>query len=943
MGISTLRVMVLDADKAFHRTLRISGFAAALLFSTALTAPAFAGGGASGAFDGTGSSAGGADQLTGAGSNGQDVDCCGGGGGGAGATGGQGGMNFGNYPGGAGGSAPGMDGSPGSTGGDSSGGGGGGGAHGFVGIVLPTSVVKGGDGGAGAFSSGGGGAGGYGAVVIGGSSYLTGALSTTLAGGNGGAGGDGYNASQTGGGGGSGGVGLFLENHAANAAQFTINGAVTGGNGGAGGAFDGRGGDGGAGLVLANASSFTTWLGIDSAVSGGAGGAAGSAGTNGGIAGFGGAGLVGSNMIVAMRAGGSIAGGINPLGQQANAIEFISGISALRLSGPTSQLSGNILNDGVLYLSSTAAATVVDNAITGSGGLIKIGTESITLAGISTYTGSTVVDSGTLDVKGRITGTSSVTVNSGGTLMGTGVIGSLVSINSGGTFAPGNGTPGTSTAIYGDLAFQSGAIYLVQLNPSTASLASVTGSATLGGASVNAVFANGGYISKSYTILTATGGVSGTFASNVVNTNLPTNFKTGLSYDANNAYLNLTLNYTPTPRGPSAPVFTPLDQNQRNAANAVINFFNAGGAIPIAFGALTPAGLSQASGETSVGSQQTTFDAMNLFMGVMTDPFAAGRNDDVSPSGGGFSSYAEEHSPRSAYAMFTKAMPVKADPFAQRWNVWATGFGGSQTTDGNAATGSNTSTSRIYGAAVGADYRISPNTLAGFAMSGGGTTFSVANGGSGRSDLFQIGGFVRHTIGTGYLSAALSYAWQDVTTERNVAGIDQLQARFNVNAFSGRLEGGTRYVTPWMDLGATPYAAVQATAFDLPAYREQALSGPGAFALNYAAKDITSTRSELGVRTDKSYALTDSVLTLRSRFAWAHEFNPDRSVAATFQSVPGASFVVNGAQQSSDAALTTASAEVKWRSGFSLAAIFEGEFYDVTRSYAGKGVARYQW
>lgn len=51
MGISTFRVMVLDADKAIHQTLRISGFAAALLFSTALTAPAFAGGGASGRWD----------------------------------------------------------------------------------------------------------------------------------------------------------------------------------------------------------------------------------------------------------------------------------------------------------------------------------------------------------------------------------------------------------------------------------------------------------------------------------------------------------------------------------------------------------------------------------------------------------------------------------------------------------------------------------------------------------------------------------------------------------------------------------------------------------------------------------------------------------------------------------------------------------------------------
>ncbi len=40
---------------------------------------------------------------------------------------------------------------------------------------------------------------------------------------------------------------------------------------------------------------------------------------------------------------------------------------------------------------------------------------------------------------------------------------------------------------------------------------------------------------------------------------------------------------------------------------------------------------------------------------------------------------------------------------------------------------------------------------------------------------------------------------------------------------------------------------------------------------------------------------------------------------------------------------TTASAEVKWLSGFSLAATFEGEFSSVTRSYAGKGVVRYAW
>jgi len=248
------------------------------------------------------------------------------------------------------------------------------------------------------------------------------------------------------------------------------------------------------------------------------------------------------------------------------------------------------------------------------------------------------------------------------------------------------------------------------------------------------------------------------------------------------------------------------------------------------------------------------------------------------------------------------------------------------------------------GGVVGADYRFSPFTLAGFALAGGGTNFSIANGlGSGRSDLFQAGAFVRHTVGPAYLSAALAYGWQDITTDRTVtiAGVDQLRAKFNANAFSGRVEGGYRFVTPWM--GITPYAAGQFTTFDLPAYAEQALTGANTFALGYAAKDVTASRSELGLRTDNSWAMQNAILTLRGRFAWAHDFNTDRNIAATFQTLPGASFVVNGAAQAHDAALTTASAEVKWLNGWSTAATFEGEFSNVTRSYAGKGVVRYSW
>ena len=119
--------------------------------------------------------------------------------------------------------------------------------------------------------------------------------------------------------------------------------------------------------------------------------------------------------------------------------------------------------------------------------------------------------------------------------------------------------------------------------------------------------------------------------------------------------------------------------------------------------------------------------------------------------------------------------------------------------------------------------------------------------------------------------------------------------------------------------------------------------GANTFALAYTSKDVTDTRGELGLRTDKSYAMADGIFTLRGRVAWAHDFNPDRNIGATFQTLPGASFVVNGAAQAADSALVTASAEKKWLNGWSAAATFEGEFSNVTTSYAGKGVVRYAW
>ena len=76
--------------------------------------------------------------------------------------------------------------------------------------------------------------------------------------------------------------------------------------------------------------------------------------------------------------------------------------------------------------------------IAGAGGLTKIGNNTLTLSAAGSYTGGTVINGGTLKVAANsATGTGAVTVNSGGTLAGTGTLGGAVTVNTGGTLDPG--------------------------------------------------------------------------------------------------------------------------------------------------------------------------------------------------------------------------------------------------------------------------------------------------------------------------------------------------------------------------------------------------------------------------------------------------------------------------------------------------------------------------
>ncbi|KJC34234.1 autotransporter [Bradyrhizobium sp. LTSP849] len=628
----------------------------------------------------------------------------------------------------------------------------------------------------------------------------------------------------------------------------------------------------------------------------------------------------------------------------ANGFFDISGLTNGGTSIKSLSGAGNV-NLGVNTLTITNGnstfAGVIDDGGAGGGLTMAGGTEI--LSGANTYTGATTVNGGRLEVDGSIVSAS--TVNAGGTLAGSGTVGS-VAVN-GGTLAPGStANPFGPLTVNGPLSFTSASTYLVQVSSTSASLTNVLGAANLGNATVSANFISG-TVQKQYKILSAITGFGGTAFNAAVVSNMPT-INATLSYDPNNVFLNIGVNFTPTGGG--------LTINQQNVANTLTNFFNTTGGIPAAFAALTPAGLTTASGEFGTGIIQSAINADGQFLNLMLDPTVAGRSGGFAKAGhvaqfaesDDASAYTAPMRPatpreREAYAMATKAPLLSSQP-SSRWSVWSAGYGGSAQVGGNAAVGSQDLTARVWGGAAGADYRISLDTLVGFALGGGGLNYSLANAmGAGSADLFQAGVYGRHNFGPAYISAALAYGWHDVTTNRTVAlaGADQLQGRYKADTFSARFEGGYRFTTPMV--GITPYAAAQVTNFNLPNYSEVSLNGGGLFALNYAAQSVTDTRSELGLRTDKSYAMQNGVLTLRGRAAWAHDYDPNRAVTAMFQTLPGTSFVVNGAKVDADSALVGASAEMKWLSGFSIAGTFDGEFSGNVTSYSGKGVFKYSW
>ena len=162
-------------------------------------------------------------------------------------------------------------------------------------------------------------------------------------------------------------------------------------------------------------------------------------------------------------------------GVSANAFT-IGGLAASSAgTGSNLALQNNAGTPIVLTVGGNNNSTTYNGVLSGGGSLIKTGSGTLILAGTNTYTGTTTVSAGTLQVDGR--SASPTTVNNGATLAGGGLVNAGVTVDAGGSLTAGDGGlsvasltfSGTATVNVGTLSSYTSAAAIGVTNVLTAS------------------------------------------------------------------------------------------------------------------------------------------------------------------------------------------------------------------------------------------------------------------------------------------------------------------------------------------------------------------------------------------------------------------------------------------------------------------------------------------
>ena len=553
----------------------------------------------------------------------------------------------------------------------------------------------------------------------------------------------------------------------------------------------------------------------------------------------------------------------------------------------------------------------------------KTGSSVWTLTGTTAFNGATTVDAGGLIVNGTLP--SVVTVN-GGYLGGTGTVGGIV-VNTGGIVAPGNSI-GTLN-VSGNVAFNAGSTFQIEINPGGQSdKIAATGTATLNGGTVRIVPVGAGFLANTqYTILTATGGVSGTFAT-LTSSGSP--LVTGqLSYDANNVYFLLqqiggfgTLSgLTPN----QAAVAGALDQAQSGASGSL------GIAINTLAALNTPsikAGLDDLAGQIHADGRRFTADQADMFQSFMWNAGTQSRGEAVRMSA---TAYAEEPADPIGKALSRRrAAPVQS--------VWFGGYGNwDKVAASNIAFGTSTA---VGGAALGVDLWNVPGFAAGLAA--GASTGQLRM--TGRADRIDAnaghaGIYARAESGGFNFASAISYSFAALESSRAISFLGETAtASSRANTFAASLGIARPFEIAW-GLTAEPFAKADWYSTHQGGFSETGAPGvnqlvqAGRFDVGYGT---------LGLRAHHRMMMPNGhAAQFGATLAVRHEFTGGAATTtAALEGAPGIPFAITGVERARTVALT--GAEIRWdlTAATSFKASYEGAFASGYDRHTVRGLVR---
>ncbi len=574
-----------------------------------------------------------------------------------------------------------------------------------------------------------------------------------------------------------------------------------------------------------------------------------------------------------------------------------NGTLQLGNGGTTGSITGDVINNGALAFDRSDMLTFA-GAISGNGTLRQISTGKTVLTGDSSaFTGATSVESGTLAVNGLLGG--SIDVQAQGRLQGIGTIGDT-SVS--GTIAPGNSIGTINVA--GDIAFNPGSVYEVEVNAAGQSdKIAATGAATINGASVRVLAGAGNYMSGAqYTILSAAGGITGTFTGGV-SSNMAF-FDSALSYDANNAYLTMTRN------GVSF-ASVGITPNQIATGSGVESL--GGGAL--VHDAILNLSVEQArhafdqlSGEIHASLKTALIEDSRFIRSAVDDRIRTAFGA-AGASGGTVVTYVD-------------SKPQEVAATTDRTAVWGQAFGSWGHTDGN---GNAAHLDRsIGGFFVGADTPVLDTWRLGAVAGYSRTSFNVnSRQSSGSSDNYHVGLYGGTQWGNLGFRTGAAYAWHDISTSRTVMlpdFSDRLKAIYN--AGTAQIFGEFGYGVHVGRFAFEPFANIAYVNLHSFSFTE---SG-GAAALTGASANTDTTYTTLGAHASANLAVGDKATSIKGTIGWRHAYGDVTPLSTMRFAGGGETFGIIGVPITRDAAVVEGGLDFALAHAATLGVSYGGQF-----------------